>query len=88
MTEQNPTTANGVHLVDGLRVWDYDLELGTVSMARRFTENGEVWFHVFTDGDSARGEDRLGTLMSESRVATLSPFTREPAGGATNPTQP
>ncbi|WP_460866590.1 ubiquitin family protein [Nocardioides pakistanensis] len=70
-------TADGVEIVDGLAVWDYDLGRGTVRLPRD-GYNGvdsptwDGWFDVV-------GDDGARTLMNGERVVTRHPVTREPA---------
>jgi hypothetical protein len=69
-------TANGVTITNGLRVLDYDYEIGTVDLDYRdpYPEtnqnNGHVewWFYVRRDSGGHK-------LMSESRVTTRHPST-------------
>jgi hypothetical protein len=65
-------TADGVEIVDGLRVWTNDIETGTVDLVFRGGAQVEVnqntgaeewWFYVNLDKGSFK-------LMSESRVTT------------------
>lgn len=73
-------TADGFEVTHGLRVWDNNLERGSVDLEVRppFSEtnqnNGHVewWFYIQRDKG---GRD----LTSESRVATRHPFTGEKA---------
>lgn len=68
-------TADGVVIVDGLRVRDYDHEIVTVDLAYRdpYPEtnqnNGHVewWFYVRRDSGGHK-------LMSESRVSMAFPL--------------
>lgn len=66
-------TADGVEIIDGLIVWDYNLDRGAVNLSRGWTEpNGDRWFHVnlFGGGHS---------LMNGERVRRRHPFTGEAA---------
>lgn len=73
-------TADGVEITHGLRVWDYDAQRGSVDLEYHAAEaetnqnNGHVehWFYVARDTGGHK-------LMSESRVTTRHPFTREKA---------
>lgn len=67
-------TADGVHIVDGLRVWDYDREPGTVDFAATEPERAywDGWFRVRRD---AGGH----SLMNGDRLAVRDPFTGEQA---------
>jgi hypothetical protein len=72
-------TANGMRIVDGLRVWDYDLQAGTVDLAKTFgsyfqpgVSHWDGWFYVLVDGDKRH------SLMNGERMTTVHPFTRNP----------
>ena len=73
-------TADGVPIVDGLRVWTNDLETGRISMedlAFEKNENtGEVtmWFRVIRDNKLERG-----ISQSNDRVAVVNPFNGKTA---------
>ena len=69
-------TADGVKIVDGLRVWTNDLESGRISMEDgvRFEQNENtgaisMWFRVIRDNRMERG-----VLQSNDRVAVRNPF--------------
>ena len=68
-------TADGVKIVDGLRVWTNDLETGRINMEDvSFEQNentGEIfmWFRVIRDYRMERG-----VLQSNDRVAVRNPF--------------
>jgi hypothetical protein len=68
-TGQEMKTADGVEITDGMRVWDYNLERGTVDLGR-LDDLG--WFDVRTD-DGGR------SYMNAERVCVRHPFTRESA---------
>jgi hypothetical protein len=69
-------TADGVPIVDGLRVWDYNLDRGVVDLsnARRMVQYvpSDGWFDVRLDGGGK-------SLMNAERVVTRHPVTRETA---------
>lgn len=77
-------TADGVEITHGLRVWTNDLEAGFVDLESGWggrpaysetnhnTGHVEWWFDVKLDKGGHK-------LMSESRVATRHPSTRERA---------
>jgi hypothetical protein len=80
-------TANGVRVVDGLRVWDYDLKSGTVDFAKTFGDHFQPgvsywdgWFYVLVDGDGRH------SLMNGDRMTTVHPFTRQPPPDQPAPT--
>lgn len=72
------TNDNGVDIVNGLRVWDYDLEPGTVVIDANeqshpdydFHKYWDGWFHVYTD-------DGRRKLMNGSRLWVRHPHTGE-----------
>jgi hypothetical protein len=72
-------TADGVEIIEGLRVWTNDLTTGVIDLTEAEYElnhnTGEytLWFRVKLD---AASNDR-GVLQSEDRVATKNPFTGE-----------
>lgn len=74
-------TADGVAIVEGLRVWTNDLDNGAVTLtAAHFEWHGVedryvLWFRVIRD--KFPGED--GVMQSDDRVATRNPFDRTPA---------
>lgn len=72
----NMRTADGVPIVDGMRVWDYDLNRGTVDLsnARWMLAYGPFsgWFDVRLDNGGR-------SLMNAERVAVRHPMTREAA---------
>lgn len=59
-------TADGVEIVDGMRVWDYNLDAGVVDLSR--LDSGG-WFDVKTDGGGR-------SYMNAERVCVRHPFTR------------
>src|SRR5262245_39851174 len=61
-------TADGHTLTNGLKVWDYDLNRGTVMLT---TMDSQGWFYVQTD----KGR----SLMNWERVCVRHPFTKEQA---------
>lgn len=70
-------TADGVPIVDGMRVWDYNLDRGVVDLSegRRRIGYGlpfTGWFDVRLDGGGR-------SWVDASRVATRHPMTREVA---------
>jgi hypothetical protein len=69
-------TADGVEIVDGLWVWDYDLHRGRVDFAATLGLNSphfDGWFRI-------RRHDTPGhSLMNGERLSTRHPATREPA---------
>ena len=73
-------TADGVKIVDGLRVWTNDLDAGRINMEDvSFEQNentGEIfmWFRVIRDNRLERG-----ILQSNDRVAVRNPFTGKKA---------
>jgi hypothetical protein len=60
-------TSDGVEITIGLAVWDYDLELGTVTGEPSAWNPG--WWHVTPV--TANGHK----LMDGSRLTTVHPFT-------------
>lgn len=68
-------TADGVKIVDGLRVWTNDLDTGRITLEDvSFEQNdntGEIfmWFRVIRDNKLERG-----VLQSNDRVAVRNPF--------------
>jgi hypothetical protein len=77
-------TADGIEIMDGLRVWTNNLELATVTINDRFKPWREVfqnpedsrfgqvewWFYVTLDSGGNQ-------IMSESRVSTRHPDGRK-----------
>jgi hypothetical protein len=73
-------TADGVEIVDGLRVWTNNLDRATVIISDRFRpwaekneNNGHVegWFYVVLDSKNGNAGGAGNQIMSESRVATM-----------------
>jgi hypothetical protein len=65
-------TADGVRLVDGMAVWDYDLNPVTIDLSTAKAEyDGTVWFYTSRH-----------SLMDGSRVVTRHPTTGQPASEA------
>lgn len=62
-------TADGHEITDGMRVWDYNLDRGTVDLSRL---DSQGWFDVVTD-------DRGKSYMNAERVCVRHPFTGERA---------
>ena len=73
-------TADGVRIVDGLRVWTNDLESGRISLEDVDFETNQnnglvsMWFRVIRDNRMERG-----VLQSHDRVAVCNPFTGKKA---------
>jgi hypothetical protein len=73
-------TVDGVEVVDGLLVWDYDLDLARVSFADTSGMDSaygfDGWFTLRTvDGGRRK-------LMNGERMTTRHPFTRQLAADA------
>lgn len=67
-------TADGVALVEGLRVWDNNLERVIVRLTGSWVEYGRLWF------DTSKADSGLPShFMSNDRVTTRHPFTGEQA---------
>jgi hypothetical protein len=67
-------TANGVTIVPGLRVWNNDLDRGTVTDKPPKVEiDGVPWFEVIVDGKER------GHWFDGWRMTTVHPFTHERA---------
>ena len=70
------TNDNGIDVVNGMRVWDYDLEPGTVVIDERARPDHEHhkfwdgWFHVLTDTGNRK-------LMNGPRMWVHHPHTGE-----------
>jgi len=62
-------TKDGVEIVVGLRVWDYDLEPGTVS-GSAVVRHGVEWFPVLKDGRS------VASSFDGSRLWVRHPYDR------------
>lgn len=62
-------TSDGVEIVNGLRVWDYNLETGVVDLTH--LDSGG-WFDVVLDGGGK-------SYMNAERVCTRHPYTHESA---------
>lgn len=62
-------TADGHQLVDGMRVWDYNLYAGVVDLS---SLGNDGWFDVACDNGQC-------TLMNAVRVCVRHPFTGKPA---------
>jgi hypothetical protein len=62
-------TADGFPIIDGMRVWDYNLERATVDLA---SLDSDGWFYVV----SADGSKNLHDWQ---RVCVRHPYTRESA---------
>jgi hypothetical protein len=62
-------TADGVEIVNGMRVWDYNLNAGTVDLSR-LDDMG--WFDVVTDHNGR-------SYMNAERVCVRHPFTNKEA---------
>ena len=63
-------TVDGVEIVEGLRVWDYDYNRGVVSLPADYLAGGTIWFDVHVDTDS-KGNPATGcSLMDATRVVT------------------
>jgi hypothetical protein len=60
-------TADGVPLTDKMRVWDYNLETGTVDLS---TIDSGGWFDVHLDGGGT-------SYMNAERVCVAHPFTHK-----------
>lgn len=68
-------TLDGVEVVPGLRVWDYDLRRRVVDQPRPYKEgNGDQWWDM-TDPETGR----RGSMMNASRMWARHPSTGEPA---------
>lgn len=77
--ERTVRTLDGVEIVDGLRVWDYDLQRGVVEFDDDLNipdvdQSGQVWFHVDRDPDNELAGIKL---MSDTRVWRRHPHTGE-----------
>jgi hypothetical protein len=79
MPKEKHYTADGVEIIDGLAVWDYNLRFGRVSFARTFgveSDDFDGWYAVVepgrTHGDRFNGE----------RMVTRHPFDRRSAEDA------
>jgi hypothetical protein len=63
-------TADGVDIVEGLRVWDNNLNRGVVHLPADYLRGDTEWFEVLVDMDS-KGNPKSGwDLMDKTRVAT------------------
>lgn len=63
-------TADGVDIVEGLRVWDYDYNRGVVHLPADYLRGDTQWFDVHVDTDS-KGNPATGcSLMDATRVIT------------------
>lgn len=65
-------TADGVKIIEGLRVWDHDLNKGVIDLEGIDSRYWDGWFHVKTD-------DGERPLVNSERVFTRNPFTDERA---------
>jgi len=67
-------TANGVTIVQDLRVWDYNLDKGKIDLSNCKPDSGwwDGWFDVITDKGGR-------SLMNGERVTTVHPVSRERA---------
>jgi hypothetical protein len=65
---ESMTTADGVEITHGMRVWDYDLRKGTVDLSTL----RDGWFYV-------NGDNGGRSLMNAERVCVRHPFTKESA---------
>lgn len=69
-------TADGVLIVDGMRVWDYNLDAGVVDLSNaRFMMQYvpfDGWFNVRLDNGGR-------SLMNAERVAVRHPMSRKAA---------
>lgn len=69
MSTEAMSTADGIPIIDGMRVWDYNLRAGTVDLTRL---DSDGWFYVKTD-------DGGSSLMNAERVCVRHPFTGKAA---------
>jgi hypothetical protein len=73
-------TLDGVEVVPGLRVWDYDLNVrvvGSIAYREGTTKDdplGDPWFHMINPETMARGSD-----MNPSRMWFYHPSTQRKA---------
>ena len=67
-------TANNVPIVDGLPVWDKNLDLGTVNfrLSRAESEHFDGWYTIILQGGGR-------SLMNGGRLTTIHPFTHQRA---------
>lgn len=75
--DRTVTTLDHHVIQNGLRVWDYDLERGTINTKANHQvpdvdNTGQVWFHVDRDNGGQK-------LMSDTRVWVHHPTTGERA---------
>jgi hypothetical protein len=67
-------TADGVPIVDGMRVWDNNVERVIVRLAGSWEEYGRLWFDTSNAATGLQSH-----VMSNDRVATRHPRTGEEA---------
>jgi hypothetical protein len=73
-------TADGVEIVNGLRVWTNNVRRATVDLEYGTPwKEREWWFYVHEERDDDGSPGYRGVIMSETRVSTRHPSTGERA---------
>lgn len=74
-------TLDGVEVVDGLRVWDYDLRRAVVDAKGTQDAHSESQYHQYWDGffEMRTPEGERSSSMTGDRMWTKHPTTGEPA---------
>lgn len=68
-------TSDGIEVVDGLRVWDYNMDVGAVDFSTT-REIGSEWFDGWYDVKLDKGGK---SFMNGERLRTVHPFNHKPA---------